>query len=163
MVHPSPVLLRALLDERVRVGAPGDCWPCDGPEILKGGYVRLSIARQRIQAHRAMWIVTHGLIPDGLCVCHHCDNPPCCNPGHLFVGTAGDNAADRQRKGRGRGIIIGLAGRLNADKTQCPHGHAYSSENTRWRKGGGRACRTCERTRCREYQRRLRTQRKVVP
>lgn len=50
--------------------------------------------------HRLAWEDAHGPIPDGLRVLHHCDNPPCYNVAHLFLGTDGDNAKDRDRKGR---------------------------------------------------------------
>lgn len=52
------------------------------------------------RANRAAWVLVNGPIPDGMLVCHHCDNPPCCNPAHLFLGTNSDNIADRDAKGR---------------------------------------------------------------
>ena len=55
---------------------------------------------QKFLAHRWSWIEEHGEIPDGMCVCHHCDNPPYINPDHLFLGTPNDNIADRHAKGR---------------------------------------------------------------
>lgn len=59
-------------------------------------------------AHRLAWTLKHGPIPDDIDACHHCDNPPCCKTepdekypnGHLFLGTAADNAADMVAKGR---------------------------------------------------------------
>jgi|ERR1035441_3407969 hypothetical protein len=53
-----------------------------------------------ILAHRASWILNYGPVPDGLCVLHKCDNPPCVRPDHLFLGTIADNNDDRDRKGR---------------------------------------------------------------
>ena len=63
-------------------------------------------------AHRVVWELTQGSIPDGLFVLHTCDNPPCVNPKHLWLGTKRANAQDRERKGRGhdrRGISNGRA------------------------------------------------------
>lgn len=53
-----------------------------------------------VRAHRFAWELTNGPVPDGFCVCHRCDNPSCCNPDHLFLGTVIDNNADRDAKGR---------------------------------------------------------------
>lgn len=51
-------------------------------------------------AHRASWVDANGPIPDGMFVCHHCDNPKCVRPSHLFLGTPHDNALDKVVKGR---------------------------------------------------------------
>jgi len=64
------------------------------------GYGRLQINKKLIRAHRFAYETTYGKIPKGMCVCHHCDNPICCEPTHLFLGTQKDNMVDKYRKNR---------------------------------------------------------------
>jgi len=69
----------------------------------KNGYGSFSItgkAREALRAHRASWILFVGEIPKGMLVCHKCDNPPCVNPKHLFLGTNNDNMIDKMLKDR---------------------------------------------------------------
>lgn len=64
------------------------------------GHIATGEGRETIGTHRAAWIVANGPIPDGMDVCHSCDNPPCCNPQHLFLGTRSENLLDMVDKGR---------------------------------------------------------------
>lgn len=57
------------------------------------------------KAHRVAWEESYGPIPDGALVLHTCDNPPCVNPAHLYLGSHSDNAKDRERRGRGRDVV----------------------------------------------------------
>lgn len=65
------------------------------------GYFRVLVEGRRVMAHRHAWEQAHGPIPAGLCVLHRCDNPPCINVDHLFLGTRADNNRDKWAKGRG--------------------------------------------------------------
>ena len=67
---------------------------------IPAGYGSLSFRRKSQLTHRLAYELAHGPIPDGLCVLHRCDNRPCLNPDHLFLGTKGDNARDMTAKGR---------------------------------------------------------------
>lgn len=81
-----------------RVEKSEGCWEWQGP--THDGYGSLTRHGVSMGAHRAAWLETHGEIPDGLCVLHHCDNRRCVRPEHLFLGTRRDNAQDAQSKGR---------------------------------------------------------------
>jgi hypothetical protein len=87
--------------KKVDVQGPDDCWPWLGCKNLKG-YGNFRIGKLRYKAHRVAWELTYGPIPECLCCCHHCDNPACVNPKHLFLGTDQDNMDDMEVKGRAK-------------------------------------------------------------
>ncbi len=79
------------------------CWEWTGGKMIKGyGNFRMGLDMQSrlIGAHRFSYEIANGEIPEGLLVLHHCDNPPCVNDAHLFLGTIKDNTHDAIRKGR---------------------------------------------------------------
>ena len=77
----------------------GECWVWNGGK-MRGGYGGVNACGKTSQAHRVSYELHYGTIPEGFMVLHKCDNPPCVNPHHLFLGTNQDNSDDRGRKGR---------------------------------------------------------------
>lgn len=78
-----------------------DCWVWTASRYASGyGQFKAKAGKPAVRASRFSWMLHFGPIPDGLLVCHHCDNPPCVRPEHLFLGTHQDNHDDMRRKGR---------------------------------------------------------------
>lgn len=97
------VLREGLLSNRVITES--GCWEWTKSRQPKGyGQITYPGLGRSVLAHRAAAMVWMNFdIFSTLCVCHHCDNPPCFNPAHLFIGTIADNQRDMARKGRARG------------------------------------------------------------
>ena len=85
--------------ERFDAGDPSLCWEWKGSRDLEN-YGRLKLKGKYVKAHRYAFAFFGLGDPGGMCVLHRCDNPPCVNPAHLFLGTNLDNIRDRHRKGR---------------------------------------------------------------
>lgn len=112
------------------------------------GYGRLAASGTSAPAHRANYIAHHGAIPAGL-VCDHICRVRCCvNPAHIRLVTRAQNNVENSDS----------TCALNARKTHCLRGHAFTPENTK-NKRGRRICRTCRRQHKREYERRARLRR----
>lgn len=75
------------------------CWEWAAGQNQRG-YGRIMWQNHARGAHRIAYLLAFGEFPPGICVCHHCDNPCCCNPNHLFLGTHNDNMHDMYQKGR---------------------------------------------------------------
>lgn len=132
--------MTALLDRlwsKVKdVEFPEQCWTWKA-STLPFGYGLIRLGKRRIPAHKLAWQEVHGPVPQGLCVLHQCDNPPCVNPAHLFLGTKADNNRDMKNKGR--------ANSHNRGRTHCIRGHEYSPENTYTNpRTKGRSCVECK-------------------
>lgn len=102
MANPIPTLPKDAIQRfwaSVRIGAEDECWEWLGSRSQKG--YGLAVHRDTTyHATRIAYALTTGDDPGDRLVCHSCDNPPCCNPRHLWLGTAQDNSTDCNRKGR---------------------------------------------------------------
>lgn len=104
-------------------GPQGECWLWTGRcDVYGYGHTRICsrLDRERDEArtHRISYVLAYGAIPEGLQVLHTCDNPPCVNPAHLFLGTHADNMRDRSRKGRGNHPFGSRNGSVRLTKEQ---------------------------------------------
>ena len=117
--------------------APSGCWEWIASKTADGyGQFRYPTSTSSVKrAHRASYDYFYGGIPEGKQVNHHCDNPGCVNPAHLYAGTQQENVDDLMARGRHRGTT---------PRATCNKGHERSTENTLVNeKTGMRSCRVC--------------------
>lgn len=87
------------LERRLKPNDESNCWEFQGAKT-NDGYGQIKIDGINHRAHRLAYSLYVGEIPEGMLVCHRCDNPPCCNPDHLFLGSDADNTSDKVAKER---------------------------------------------------------------
>lgn len=157
-MHLDYTTIRRLFSRLSYSPATG-CWEWTG-EVKANGYgrIRRKVNHRdvHIPVHRAMWEALNGAILGGLFVCHHCDNPRCCNPKHLFLGTHSDNMADCVAKGRkgikqlpagtrfGRLVVTGLDSKRSNGSAmficECDCGKTLSVRSSHLQNGNTRSC-----------------------
>lgn len=119
---------------------PDDCWEWQAGKS-SFGYGAFGINGRSHRAHRVAKMLSGVDLGDQI-VRHACDNPACCNPAHLLLGTLADNNRDMWERNRASGTCA-----ANAAKTHCPKGHPLSGENLHISPRGLRICQECNRQR----------------
>lgn len=136
------ILRRPLADRFwARVQKTPTCWVWLGHIGTTGlgyGYLSIHVAGRKKMipqtAHRISWEIHHGPIPPGMWVLHRCDNPPCVNPNHLYLGTPADNMHDRSERGRApKGINHPLV--LHPERAARGDKHGYALHPEKWLRG----------------------------
>jgi len=111
---------------KVDVKGPDECWEWQGAKSSRG-YGSFKVGGKIYKVHRIIWMIYKGSIPHGKLICHHCDNEPCVNVKHLFMGTQKDNMQDMIKKGRGNKAIGDIHGsRTHPEKLACGEKHGLS-------------------------------------
>lgn len=129
------IITKEYIESHVEKIPEAGCWIWMGGVQSRGyGLTGIPKTRNKILVHRASYESFIGKIPEGMYVCHRCDNPICCNPHHLFLGTQKENLHDMVKKKRHNPHM--------SNRTHCKHGHEFTEENTR-RWGGKRICKEC--------------------
>lgn len=132
IVIPVPERFWLFVDRR----GDAECWPWTGT-CNGSGHGHFCAAGETFVASRVAWFLANGQQPDGV-VRHSCDNPPCCNPAHLSLGTHHDNMLDIRRR--------------KAAETHCRNGHEWAAQAVRYSRSGTRQCPACNLAAVRKYQ-----------